>query len=407
MSLRLYRIILSHALTGFICWYGVEKIFEKSIGISTLGISILAVTYITTSAVLNVPTGILADKYGRKYAILLASGALLLSSIVGGLSHSYWQYLIATVLWGIFYTTQNGAYESILYDTLQEESHEAAYARYSGLSSSAFWLAIFVSSVVGAWAGSKYGLRTAYFLTIIPNILNVWLVLSLHEPRRAKVSTQTTSLAMISQGFRFLRSSPRTFSIASVYLLIALVAWTTNEFGQLFFIELGFSVIVIGLLNAFSGLAQSIGNLIGHRFGRISARFTVVTLMALFGLTFALPVSYRYLSSTLFLLLVLIRNIFYIANNSALHHSLPSSIRATTISSLGMMNDGLLIIGYLSFGLVSRASNVRLGYLAVAVYGLVIFGAVRLLARSPRFQASYATGGPPVVVIEEVDSVPR
>ncbi len=407
MTQRVNRIILSHALTGFICWYGVEKIFEKSIGISTLGISILAVTYITASALLNVPTGILADKYGRKYAILLATLALLLSSIVGGLSHSYWQYLLATVLWGIFYTTQNGAYESILYDTLQEESNEQAYARYSGLSSSAFWLAIFVSSILGAWAGSKFGLRTAYFLTIIPNILNLLLVLTLHEPHRAKLTENNTSRAMISQGFRFLKSSPRTFSIASTYLLIALVAWTTNEFGQLFFIELGFSIFVIGLFNAFSGLAQSIGNLIGHRFGRISARFTVVAMMSLFILTFALPASYRYLSSTLFLSLVLVRNIFYIANNSALHHSLPSSIRATTISSLGMMNDGILIIGYLSFGLISRSSNVRTGYLAVAVYGLILFGAVRLFARSNRFKDSFETGGAQLVVIEEIDSVPR
>lgn len=363
--------------------------------------------YITTSALLNIPTGILADKRGRKYAILLAASALLLSSIVGGLAHTFWQYSVAVILWGLFYTSQNGAYESILYDTLKEESNEKAYARYSGLSSSAFWLAIFLSSIIGAWAGNRFGLRTAFFITIIPNILNLLLVFYLYEPKRVKLTERPTSLTMAKQGFGFLKSSPRTLSIASVYLLIALVGWTTNEFGQLFFIELGFSIFIIGILNATSGLAQSIGNFFGHHFGKISARFTVIALMALFIAVFALPVRFRFVGTTLFLLLVLVRNIFYIANNTALHHSLPSSIRATTISSLGMINDGVLIIGYLGFGLVSRASNVRMGYLAIAAYGFVLFSATRLYARSNHFKDSVRPKPAKLILVNTADSVPH
>jgi hypothetical protein len=261
--------------------------------------------------------------------------------------------------------------------------------------------------VLGAWAGSKFGLRTAYFLTIIPNIINLLLVFSLREPRRAKAAENHTSLSMVTQGFSFLKSSPQALSTASVYLLIALVAWTTNEFGQLFFIELGFSIFIIGLLNASSGLAQSIGNFFGHHFGKISARFAVVTLMLLFLVTFALPVKFRYVSTTLFLVLVLVRNIYYISNNSALHHSLPSNIRATTISSLGMINDGVLIVGYLGFGFISQASNVRVGYLAVAMYGLVLFSAIRLYARSNHFRGHLKSLGAEPILMPEVDSVPR
>jgi MFS family permease len=407
MSYKVSKILISRALTGFICWYGIEKVFERSIGISIFGISLLAVTYIATSALLNIPTGILADKYGRKYAIILACVALLLCTIIGGIAQNIYEYAVAVILWGLFYTTQNGAYEATLYDTLKEEKNENEYARYAGLSTAYFWGAIFVSSILGAWVGSKYGLRKAYLITIIPNVINIIIAFSLYEPAILKHDNSRSSLSMMKQGFNFLKSSQKLLLLSAVFLVIEVFGWMTNEFSQLFFLELGFSIFIIGILNATSGLFQSVGNFIGHKFTKLSGKLIVAITILLYFVTFALPTHFRNLSITLFLVFVLIRNAFYISNDSKLQHLLPSQIRATTVSSLGMVNDGLLIFCYLSFGIVSQKNNVKNGYLLIGFYMILLVIVVKLVANSKKFNASVLASDKELIVSSEIDSMPR
>jgi MFS family permease len=388
MSLRVKRILLSHTLTGFICWYGIEKVFQKTIGISVLTVSVLAISYIAISALLNIPTGVLADKYGRKYALCFAGLALFLCSLTGGLAHSVWQYFISVMLWGVFYTTQNGANSAILYDTLKEEGAEQSYARYWGVSNALFWAAIFVSSVLGAWVGSHLGLRTAYFITLIPNLLNIIVILSLHEPHRFKHEDSATSLSMAKQGFKFLVSSGNIMQLAGTFLLISLFAWTTNEFGQLYFIELGFGVFIVGLLNAFSGLFQSFGNFIGHKFSHVSIWLMTTLSISVFLLIFALPGSLRYISIGLFLAFVMLRQVFAISNDASLQHALPSNIRATTMSSIGALNDVILIFSYLCFGLVSRHYSVRMGYISIGLIGITLVLITHLILKKKHLKTS-------------------
>lgn len=407
MSPQIKKIILSHGLTGFICWYGIEKVFQKTIGISVFEVSLLAISYITISAVLNVPTGIMADRKGRRYAIVLATSSLWLCTLVGGLSHNIWQYLISFILWGLFYTTQNGSYQALMYDTLKEEDNEKHYARYAGLSVAAFWFAIFASSVLGAWLGSHFNLRLAFYVTLIPNAFNILLALTLHEPKRQKHDPSVTSFSMARQGFKFLRSSPQVLQLAGTFLLISLFSWTTNEFGQLFFIELGFSVLLVGILNAFSGLTQAVGSFIGHKFNHISIRFMTILSLVVFMMAFLVPVKYRIVGLLLFFSLVVIRQIFYISNDAVLQHSLPSSIRATTLSSLGMLNDGVLIVCYFIFGLVSEHRNIRSGYLVIGLFGVLLIAITSILSKKLSFKEGLPVYTSSINPVLDIDSVPR
>lgn len=406
MSWRIKKILLTHALVGFICWYSIEKVFQRSIGISVFEIALMAVIYIVTSALLNIPTGILADKYGRKYAIFLATIALLACTIVAGTAHSFVQYCFAVFLWGLFFTTQNGAYEAILYDSLKEEGNVDKYARYSGISSAGFWMAIFVSSLVGAYVGSEFGLRWAYYITIVPNLMAVILALSLQEPKNHALESAVSSVKMVGRGFKAVTSSREMIYLSATFLVIALAGWTANEFGQLFFIELGFSVFVIGVLNAVSGLFQAAGNYFSYKLGDLSNKKIIFVLFVIFSLTFALPPSLRLFTTALFMALVFVQHAFTIANNAKIQHLLPSGIRATSISALGMMNDVVLAFSYLSFGYLSQKSSVRVGYMVFVVYGAIVLFIAKVLA-SHSFNRGSSGRPDSSPILDPVDSYPR
>lgn len=389
MSKNIKTILAVHALMGFVAWYAIEKVFLRSIDISLFQISILAVIYIGSSALINLPSGIFADKYGRKKALIISSFFLLASTLVAALSQNFWHYAVAGILWGLFWSTQSGAYSAILYDTLKQERKEKLFAKIKGLSGTLFWMSIFISSLAGAWIGENFGLRQAYYFTIIPNILCIFLCFWLKEPKIKEKSATEEKVSFAKEGLNALLSKSSVVKLSSLYLMLQLMAWGFNEFDQLYTIELGFSVLAIGLINAFSGLGQAAGSFFGNKFeGKTNTKIIILTVYALFLIMFLLPQSQRLIIVIAFLVFQFVRESFYLVTETQLQHSIPSRVRATSFSTLGMINDIILVIGFLTFGIVSEIyDSARIGFFVFAIIGVFILFSGRFLAQKKSISA--------------------
>lgn len=87
-------------LRNFVFWYAVEKLFMTNIGFGSESIALMVALYSAMSILMEVPSGILADRWSRKGVLVLASLSLALSSLIGGLSYDVPIYLVSAVLWG-------------------------------------------------------------------------------------------------------------------------------------------------------------------------------------------------------------------------------------------------------------------------------------------------------------------
>lgn len=399
-------IVASYALTGVMFWYAVEKLFLKALEFSTLQISLIAVTYILIAAVTNVPTGIISDKYGRKPVLLGAAVFLLASTVLAGMADQKVVYALAAIMWGLFYATSHGAYEAILYDALQAIGKRKEYIRYNGYLMSVFWVMVALSSFAGAWIGDRYGLRAAYVVTIVPNIMNIVVLLMVREPAHEQAEKHVPAREMIRQSVRVLTSASSIAYLAVVYLILGAGAWLLNEFPGLYFIELGYAVLGVGILNGLISVAQAGGSLFGKRLPAFSTRIWIAALTGLYALTFMIPTTFRGVAVASLLALLFLRACAHVVVDAQLQHQLPSSIRNTVLSALGIMNDGLVVVAYLLFGMVSQYTNVRGSYLAVGVYMLLCGAAAGLYIRSRHFRSrsQYRSDDS---VLSQIDAIPR
>lgn len=78
---QIQKIYISHVFTGLVFWYGIEKLFMRSIGISPFGIGLVTATTLTSSLVFDIPSGILADKWSRKGTLMLSAVFLAVCSL--------------------------------------------------------------------------------------------------------------------------------------------------------------------------------------------------------------------------------------------------------------------------------------------------------------------------------------
>ena len=93
-----------------------------SIGFSPASVGAMAAVYAVVVPVLEVPSGVLADRWSRRGVLILASIAAILSVLIGGLSQSVAVYMVSAGFLGVFFALQSGTLESVVYDTVLEET---------------------------------------------------------------------------------------------------------------------------------------------------------------------------------------------------------------------------------------------------------------------------------------------
>src|SRR3989338_7972899 len=115
---NIVKLYVSSFLGGLVFWYAIEKLFMASIGIDPLGVTIVGAIYVAILLIFDVPSGLLADRWSRKYCLILSAFLLALSSLVLGLSKGLPLYAICAILYGFNFVLYQGTIQAITYDTL-------------------------------------------------------------------------------------------------------------------------------------------------------------------------------------------------------------------------------------------------------------------------------------------------
>ena len=119
---RFAPLMVAMALQGMVLWVPVEKLFMSEIGFTPASVGVMAAAYAAVVPLLEVPSGVLADRWSRMRLMVLACVALLASSVIGGLSHGGATYIVSAAVLGAYFALSSGTVDSIVYDTVLEET---------------------------------------------------------------------------------------------------------------------------------------------------------------------------------------------------------------------------------------------------------------------------------------------
>jgi MFS family permease len=163
---RLVPLYAAAFLQNLALWVPIEKLFMTSIGFNAASVGAMAAVYAVVVPVLEVPSGVLADRWSRRGVLILASIAGTLSVLVGGSSQNVAVYMISAALLGVFFALQSGTLESVVYDTVLEETGDSeAFEQTIGRVRLVESVALVASALTGGAIAQIATLRTTYFLT--------------------------------------------------------------------------------------------------------------------------------------------------------------------------------------------------------------------------------------------------
>ena len=374
---RLLPLTVAVALLGFLLWVPVEKLFMTDIGFDAASIGVMAAAYAALVPIIEIPSGVLADRWSRRGVLIIAAVALALASLIGGLSYNVPAYIGSALVLAVYFAMYSGTIDAIVYDTVLEEigaseQFEQRIGRVRAVESA--------SLVAGALAGGLLAeltsTRLTYLLTVPFAAVAVFALLRFREPRLHKEEETLSLRKHVATTYRAMIRTKRLVPIILLAVLVALLLSTIFEFGPLWLVADDAAPGLYGpywaALMATLGLGGLLaGRIALHRTGPLAV-VSVVSVAAGVGLT----VNSLGVAIAAQIVLALLLLVASIRATQLLHDSVPSSIRTGVASGVGALGWIVFVPFAFVLGLVSRDQGVHVA--AWLIVGVTVAATVAL-----------------------------
>jgi predicted MFS family arabinose efflux permease len=372
---RLLPLQIGVALQGLILWVPIEKLFMTEIGFDAASVGAMAAAYAAVVPLLEVPSGILADRWSRRWVMILGCVALMASSLIGGLSHNVITYVIGAMVLGVYFAFSSGTVDSIVYDAVVEETgsnelYERWIGRIRAVESAAFVLSALAGGVLAQYTSSRF----TYFATIPLVGLAIIGFLRFDEPRLHQAAERVSLRSHVALTFRTMITSRPVLRVLLLAATAGLLSSAVFEFGPLWLVALAAPAVLYGPYWAALVSTLGIGGLL---IGKLRLeRWLMLAILIILSLAACVLLTWtRSLAVVVAaqVVLGLVLAIVGIHASRLLHDAVPSSIRAGVSSGAGTLTWMLFLPFSLLFGWLAREEGVNSS-------GFMLGGAVVVLA---------------------------
>jgi len=137
-------------------------LFYEDHGLGLQDVFILKSVYSIAAVTLEIPSGYLADVWGRKKCLIMGCVLFFFGYLCYSCTGSFQAFLVAELLLGIGQTLVNGADSALLYDTTVQYKKEQLYLRYEGRITMIGNFAEAFAGIIGGFL-AVYSLRFPFY----------------------------------------------------------------------------------------------------------------------------------------------------------------------------------------------------------------------------------------------------
>ncbi|MDD2715011.1 MAG: MFS transporter [Candidatus Wallbacteria bacterium] len=180
----------------------VIVLFWQDAGLSMTMIMILQSYFGILLAILEIPTGTLADRYGERKSVMAGSFLVIIACLVYYQSTCFWHFVIAETIWALSAALISGADSALLYNTLECIGEKESFKKIQGNSLALSIIGGGIASLMGGLVGET-SLRLTFLLTAIFFVLSYLAVSLMDEPRSRSAEKRASYFSILSETYKF------------------------------------------------------------------------------------------------------------------------------------------------------------------------------------------------------------
>lgn len=356
-------------------WIGIWVLYYLKFT-NYAGIGILESVMIVTMTFMEIPTGAVADIFGKKLTIFLAMALSGIGSLIMGFAPNFNVLVLSIVSMTIGGAMYSGTMEALIYDSLKQIKKENNYSKVVKNISSLQLLAFSLSGIIGGFL-YKINPGFPFILTGLAQLIECLLAFLLKEPTVDSVKFSLKNyLRQTVMGFSqlFGRSNLRLdiFRILSIGIFIVICWEVLNDALAIGF---GFSPEQLGIFAAILYLSTAVLSRLSDKFvklfGGIKANLFIGVIIAVS--LIVSPVVGIFFGGLTIFIRVIVSKIFSNITSEVINVNTKSKYRATTISTFNMLQNLPYVVMAFAIGsTIDRLSSQRFALWLGTVMAVVV-----------------------------------
>jgi len=208
----------------------------------------------------EVPTGIFADKFGRKKSIVIGTLLLALEPLIFIFANNFIWFAIAFAISGIGITFHSGTIEALIYDHLKSNNREKEMKKAMGSFGSASLVAMVVAPIIGSYSAKDLLMPQFIFLilmTVGAMLIGFILSLLIKDTKQKEVEEENP-ISLIKEGTKFIKENKSLFHIILLSMFASPFLFTLNYLYQPYFQNSGVNTALFGTIFAIALLLAAL-----------------------------------------------------------------------------------------------------------------------------------------------------
>lgn len=353
---------------------GIWMIYLASKGMSLTQLGLLETIFHMTSFTMEVPTGAIADIFGRKISRILGRVFSLVSVILLLAANSFLWFAISFVFTAISYNLESGAGDALIYDSLKEIGEENTYMKISGRKELFFQIARTVSFLVGGYLAAK-SYNIAFIITIIIGLITIFQSFTFKEPKSGRINKEeghrNIFIQQVKTSLKVIKDKPKVGFLIIFAEVLGAFCTCIFFYLQNFLKGHGYGEAIIGVIYAACSIGAAVMSTQVYALEKkikqqgLMLITPILTVACIWGISLS---KFHYI---FFVLLMVTEGIIFVSMSDYINKMIPSENRATILSFQSMVFSFFMITLFPLIGIIGDKYSLTTAFKTIGVLGII------------------------------------
>lgn len=279
MNSNIYKYYLYAAISNFLFFLPIVYIFFQDNGLSLTQIFIIEAIFSVGLVLFEVPTGAVADYFGKKTSLVVGSIIWVVSCVLFSFGSGFYMFTFAYLIWALGAAFLSGADTALLYDILHKDNQKEHFKKYQGNAKFIGLVSISIASIIGGYI-SSFSMRYTFVASAIAFFVMFLILISIKHKEDEK-EEQESYTQIIKNSFSIIRKSSTLLWLFFYSALFMVIFKLTQPSTQIYMNLANLDIKYFGFASAFFFIIAAIASKLTNGFEKKFQKYSYLILSIL------------------------------------------------------------------------------------------------------------------------------
>lgn len=359
---------------------GIWMIYLATKGLSLSKIGALEGIFHLVSFSMEVPTGVIADLWGRKISRILGRLLAIISVVVLIVSNNFYMFALSFGILAISFNLESGAGDALIYDSLKVIGKEGDYIKVNGKNEMFMQIGSVAALILGGYLGAKDYLL-AFGVSAIIAVITFIEAFTFTEPleikedeiiKETKERPKNLLISQVTESIKIIKDNKEVGFLIIFVNTISLFVTSLFYYLQNYWKAQGSSEFKIGICLSISSLLAGLVATKVYKLEEILKEKGIIIFMPIVVVLSIWGIALTNASEVFYVIIGIADSIVCVTTGDYINKLIPSKSRATILSFQSMIFSFFMILLFPLIGKIGDAASLDIAFIFMAVVGSVL-----------------------------------